>query len=262
MIHIDKEIACLQCFTPNDGQPYWGCFSGGKDSVVIKELARLAGVPIEWHYNITTIDPPELVHFIRDVHPDVRRDGPKNGNFFTRMLVNGFPTRTVRWCCKEYKEATIPEGRRMVMGIRAAESPRRRTAWKQVTRHRGTGDWVINPIIGWTTEDVWNFIRERGLPYCKLYDEPGVTRLGCIGCPMGMSKGKQRQFARWPRYERAWREAFRKLWERRTRGGKSCAMSLRFSSWEEVWEWWLSDAPWPGTGEKTDDGECDGMPLD
>ena len=43
----------LKAFEPAEG--YYGAFSGGKDSCVIKELARLAGVKVDWHYNWTTV---------------------------------------------------------------------------------------------------------------------------------------------------------------------------------------------------------------
>jgi len=85
-----KAIGLLQLHEPKDA-PYYGCFSGGKDSVVIKELARRAGVRIVWHYNVTTIDPPELVRFIRREHPDVAFERPKHP-FFVEMRTHGFPT--------------------------------------------------------------------------------------------------------------------------------------------------------------------------
>ena len=106
---VQRAVALLQMHAPADGSPYYGCFSGGKDSVVIKELARMAGVKIEWHYNVI-IDPPELMRFIKDHHPDVEwiyathKRGPLKGqrksHFFRRikekLLV---PTRFRRWCC-------------------------------------------------------------------------------------------------------------------------------------------------------------------
>jgi hypothetical protein len=65
----DAAIALLREHEPPEG--YYGCFSGGKDSVVIKELARIAGVRVDWNYNVTTADPPELTRFIKEHHPDV-----------------------------------------------------------------------------------------------------------------------------------------------------------------------------------------------
>ena len=72
------------------GGPYYGCFSGGKDSIVIKRLTEMAGVDVEWHYNVTTIDPPELVRYIREHHKDVIWERP-NEPFFRMMRRKGFP---------------------------------------------------------------------------------------------------------------------------------------------------------------------------
>lgn len=178
---IDQSIAMLRANEPPDA-PYWGAFSGGKDSVVIKELARLSGVRVQWHYNVTTIDPPELVRFIKQHHADVEWVKSKHGNFFHRMVEKGFPTRINRWCCEEYKEGCSPRGAVLILGVRAEESPRRAAIWKPVTFHTRTRAWAVAPILMWKHGDVWQFIRDRGLPYCKLYDE-GWKRLGCIGCP-------------------------------------------------------------------------------
>ena len=81
---VQRSVALLQANAPSDGAPYYGCFSGGKDSVVIKELARMAGVPVEWHYNVI-IDPPELMRFIKQRHPDVKWLRCKHGPFFNRI---------------------------------------------------------------------------------------------------------------------------------------------------------------------------------
>jgi phosphoadenosine phosphosulfate reductase len=261
-----RAILTLQTYAPKDGRPYHGCFSGGKDSVVIKELARLAGVPIEWHYNVTTIDPPELVRFIRREHRDVAWSKPPHGNFFRRMVQKGFPTRRARWCCAEYKEKAPPAGAVLVLGVRAAESARRATTWKTITFHRETKAWAVAPILDWRDDHVWDFIHLRGLSYCGLYDE-GFTRLGCIGCPMNRQAQKH-EFARWPKFERNWRRAFRLLWERRTseqplqRDGREWMGSARFgwarpwsrsgmwlwepeTGWERMWDWWLNDDKLP-----------------
>lgn len=99
----DAAIALLREHEPEDG--YYGCFSGGKDSVVIKELARLAGVRCDWYYNVTTADPPELTQFIKQVHPDVVwQRSRKPGTIFQQMITRGYPSRVSRWCCAVFKE--------------------------------------------------------------------------------------------------------------------------------------------------------------
>ena len=51
---------------------YYLAFSGGKDSVVLYMLAKMARVKFRAHYHLTTVDPPELVWFIRKEYPEVK----------------------------------------------------------------------------------------------------------------------------------------------------------------------------------------------
>ena len=257
---VANAVALLQFNAPLNAA-YYGAFSGGKDSCVIKELARIAGVRVEWHYNVTTIDPPELLHFMREYHPDVKWDRSRYGNFFHRMVVKGIPTRVARWCCEDYKETRAPRGSQMILGVRAAESPRRAKRWQLINFHTSTHAWCVAPIVSWSDADVWEFIHTHGLPYCSLYDE-GFKRLGCIGCPMAREVGRRIEFARWPRFEALWQKAFQRLWERRTapdyiqRDGRSWQMAVRFKDWREMWEWWLSDDPTPETGDEENEDGC------
>lgn len=125
---VDVALERIKTFEPIEG--YYLCFSGGKDSVVIKALADMAGVKYDAHYNITSVDPPELVRFIKDKHPDVCMDYPrdKNGNVITMWNLIPKkkipPTRIMRYCCEHLKEAG-GQGRFVITGVRWAESVRR-----------------------------------------------------------------------------------------------------------------------------------------
>lgn len=194
------------------GDGYWLAFSGGKDSIVCKQLAIEAGVAFSSHYNVTTIDPPELIRYIRRYHGDAIWERGATEPFFSRLATSfkGPPTRHARWCCEVYKEQG-GNGRGKILGVRIAESERRRRLWKEFVPNRN-GVFVVAPIAYWTDKDVWTFIRDRKLPYCDLYDE-GFTRLGCVGCPLAGVKGQTLEFRRWPGYERAWRRAFDRFWQ-------------------------------------------------
>ena len=70
---------------------------------------------------------------------------------------------------------------------------------------------TINPIVDWTDDDVWEFIKEVAkVPYCELYDQ-GFTRLGCIGCPLQGREGMIRDFERWPGYRKLYIRAFEQM---------------------------------------------------
>lgn len=108
-------------------------FSGGKDSQCIYHLCQMAGVKFDAHYALTTVDPPELVRFIKEHYPDAwenrhirrRDDGTPYTmwNLIPEKLMP--PTRVVRYCCEVLKEAG-GEGRVTVTGVRWAESVNRK----------------------------------------------------------------------------------------------------------------------------------------
>jgi phosphoadenosine phosphosulfate reductase len=253
--YVTDAIKLLRQMQPID-QPYYGCFSGGKDSCVIKELGRLAGINAVWHYNVTTIDPPELVRFIRKEAPSVIWHRQER-SMFAAIIAKGFPTRQNRWCCERYKERISPPGSRLILGVRAAESPRRAKIWLPVTYHSTRQTVAVCPILGWSDDQVWAFIDSRGLAYCCLYDE-GFDRLGCIGCPMSGAKGIARAFERWPGYKKQYERAFRLLWERRQgdhlKDGRLWFGEENFGTWQEMFDWWCRNEPAPGKADK-----CQGL---
>ena len=85
---VENAIERIQMFEPQEG--YYLAFSGGKDSVVLKKLSEMAQVKFDSHYSFTTIDPPELVKFIRINHPDVIFDKPEIP-FLKMLQTRGFP---------------------------------------------------------------------------------------------------------------------------------------------------------------------------
>ena len=133
---VDKAIMRLQTYEPPEG--YYLCFSGGKDSCVIKALADMAGVKYDAHYRVTTVDPPELVRFIKKEFPEVEWEYPrdKEGNRISMWTLipkkKMPPTRVMRYCCAVLKESS-GSGRLKVTGVRWAESGRRKKSHGEVT---------------------------------------------------------------------------------------------------------------------------------
>ena len=126
---VEIAIKRLKAFCPPEG--YYVAFSGGKDSQCVYHLCKMAGVKFDAHYCVTSIDPPELVRFIKKNYPDVKFEHKygRNGKpvtMWTLIPEKGIPpTRTVRYCCEELKESS-GEGRFTVTGVRAAESGNRK----------------------------------------------------------------------------------------------------------------------------------------
>lgn len=240
---IDKAIGTYQMYEaealrrdPVNG--YYLCDSYGKDSCVILDLAKRSGVKFLAHYNLTTLDPPELVRFGRKHHPETvvhKPDMPMLVRLVGRCY--GPPTRLARWCCEEYKEIRGNDVVK-VFGVRAAESARRKANWKIWTPHKKTQSWILNPILYWTDDDVWQYIWQNHLPYCSLYDE-GLTRLGCIGCPMA-GDGRRKEFERWPKYGEAWKRAIVKFYD------KWHGVPTEQEKWNPCPVWWTTKELWDG----------------
>lgn len=254
---LEVTLDRIKTFEPPEG--YYVAFSGGKDSQCIYHLCDMAGVKFDAHYRVTSVDPPELVRFIKEQYPDVSREIPrdKDGKAITMwsLIANHTlpPTRKMRYCCTSLKESG-GSGRVTMTGVRWAESSNRKAnqglvtisgkpkttikdlseigaSFKQTDRggvilnldndeerravemcYR-TRRTIVNPIIDWTDDEVWEFLDDIAkVPHCSLYDE-GYKRLGCIGCPLAGKKNMLKEFERWPAYKRAYTRAIEKMIE-------------------------------------------------
>jgi phosphoadenosine phosphosulfate reductase len=240
---VDRAIARIRHFALPSGEPYTLCFSGGKDSLVLKALADMAGVPYHAIHNVTTIDPPPVMRFIKQQHPDVERIKPAHGKSFAqRVAEKGMPGRHRRWCCEEFKERHIAG--LGLMGLRRAEV--RASGRVGLTRVcRTTGARSVQPILDWTDGEVWSFIGSERLPYCALYDQ-GWKRLGCVCCPFARRAEIERNRARWPMMFEAIRRAMACRWAEHWAGTD---IARRFAGSDAYYEWCLRrDAPYPAIG--------------
>lgn len=233
---VKTSIEMIRMMEPPDG--YYLAFSGGKDSIVLHRLAEMAGVKFQAHYHLTSCDPPPLIKYIRANYKSVIHDRPSETmwTLIPKRLMP--PTRLARYCCEVLKEG-FGEGRVILMGVRWAESPRRRKTWKTINYCKMKGTVKINPILFWTNDEIWEFIRAEGLPYCELYDQ-GFKRIGCVGCPM--SYRRRWELEQFPKIKIAWLHAFGRMIEARKLLEKTDVdkYSNKWDTPENVLEWYLS----------------------
>lgn len=179
---------------------FWLGFSGGKDSQALYHVAEIAGVKFKAHFSPTTVDPPHVIRFIRHQYPDVEFGKVKMSIYDMAVKKKILPTRTLRWCCAEYKEKG-GAGTVTLVGVRHAESARRADRPEVTTSSRKFGgsledffafqeqeirkkyknlnfdQWsidqmqtltclsgkdkiIVSPIIDWSEADVWEFLNK------------------------------------------------------------------------------------------------------
>jgi phosphoadenosine phosphosulfate reductase len=236
---VDIAIERLRMFEPADG--YYLAFSGGKDSQCIYHLAVAAGVKFDAHFSVTTVDPPEVLRFIKENYPDVAWERPAKSMF--RLIVDRgtLPTRTMRFCCENLKEDKGID-RTVMTGIRWQESNARRKRSMSESCYK-VHKLYLHPIIDWSDSDVWSYLDGMGVPHCELYD-CGFKRIGCVMCPMAGAKRQAADAERWPRFAHMYKAAADRAYQRRSARGDTMA----WASGEDIYNWWIT-----GTGPSVDD---------
>ena len=245
---IQKAAKLAQNYT---GKPLVVAFSGGKDSQTVYHLAEAAGVEFEAVYSATTIDPPEVVRFIRQQYRNVKFSVPKMSFWRLAENIRMLPNRYMRYCCSILKEQASP-GRVTLTGVRREESAKRakrpvldinkkprqfdefeRNAITDVQCFgKGKEKITVNPILDWKETDVWQYLNNVvSVPHCELYDT-GRHRVGCLFCPMKSRKEIVDDMQRYPHQFNRLKKTVAKIAE----------TSNEFPNDPKAFlEWWLSD---------------------
>lgn len=212
---VARAIRLLKSIPTEEG-PVEVSYSGGKDSDVILELTKMAGIPYRAIYRNTTIDPPGTIAHCRKKGVEIIQ--PKE-SFMQLVAKKGFPSRFSRFCCQVLKEYKVLD--RAIQGIRRSESIKRRDRYKEpeICRvySKDSKARVYLPILDWTDDDVARFVAERNIECHPLYyDENRMfhveRRLGCIGCPLKSDNGKG-DYLRYPTMLKARIRAHKKFLE-------------------------------------------------
>ena len=258
--------------------------SGGKDSSVCVQLALNAGIDFEIMHNHTTADAPETVRFIRSEFKRLEGMGFPSSQIIVNypyykgvrtsmwaLIVQKLmpPTRIVRYCCSVLKE-TGGQGRYITTGVRWAESAKRRSnrgIYETIKKSGPDGKIILNndnddkrnlfetcslqqkaicnPIVDWTDDDVWEYIRDQEIPVNPLY-ECGFSRVGCIGCPLASRHWREIEFARYLKYKAMYVRAFDRMLEERQKRGKLEGNMRWGRTGNDVFHWWMDDGVLPG----------------
>lgn len=261
-------------------QPLVITYSGGKDSDVLLRLAINSGIPFEVLHSLTTADAPETVYHVRDtfrrmeekgvkctIDAHVQPDGKRvtMWNLIPKKMVP--PTRLMRYCCAVLKEGG-GKGRFIATGVRWAESVKRKNnrglievspsdknkrlilmddndeTRMQFETCQLKGQRTVNPIIGWSAADVWDYVTAEHILMNPLYS-CGFCRVGCIGCPMA-GKHRKMEFERYQKIKLAYIRAFDRMLEERLRRGKMTGGMRWGETGLDVFNWWMENDVLPG----------------
>lgn len=195
---IRKAERLAKIYDPENG--FYLAFSGGKDSQALYHVTQLAGVAFQAHFSPTSVDPPQVIRFIKTNYQDVEFEKIDKSMYQVAKEMGMVPTMKLRWCCAKFKESA-GAGKVTLTGVRHAESVKRaKRKAVEVTGHKFAGEideffkWsaekiakkvknlnqdefsrdkekevrcingkdsiIVNPIIEWTDADVWDFLNK------------------------------------------------------------------------------------------------------
>lgn len=152
-------------------------FNGGKDSVTVFHLYRLAALTTAKELNNPSTLPLNVVYFkeqgireFAEIIDFMYRTAAKYN--FTLQVIEGDWRSGIPKLPTSNKKAFI-------LGARNSDSDIQQLSEIQEGVVDGVGFTRIHPIVDWSYGDVWNFIRLFSLEYCSLYDR-GYTSIGSI----------------------------------------------------------------------------------
>ncbi len=104
-----------------------------------------------------------------------------------------------KFCCNIRKvnslEKILTGKKAWITGLRSGQNKFRQTLGimeKDTTR----GILKVNPLIYWTSSDVWDFIKQNSIPYNSLHDK-GYPSIGCEPCTRAIMPGEDERAGRW-----------------------------------------------------------------
>lgn len=180
-------------------------FSGGKDSQVVYDLCLRSGIEFKAYFN-HSFESSTTLRFIRENYPDVIKRREHKFGFIENIWRNHgglLPTVRIAYCCEDYKHNPMYVDDCSIVGVRKAESIKRKKRTALSTKNKttlkknkslisdyfeencqsvGTASIIqLLPIVDWSDSDVWDYMRRHKLPVNPEYKKK--KRVGCKVCP-------------------------------------------------------------------------------
>ncbi|OFX68104.1 MAG: phosphoadenosine phosphosulfate reductase [Bacteroidetes bacterium GWE2_29_8] len=102
-------------------------------------------------------------------------------------------------CCEIRKikplKRVLSDSKAWICGLRKTQSITRHDL--KIAEHDVLNNLIkINPLLDWTEEMVWNYIKENNVPYNILHDK-GFPSIGCAPCTRAIKKDEDIRAGRW-----------------------------------------------------------------
>lgn len=184
------------------------CSFGAEDMVLVDMLAGCGG-----HSRVFLLDTGRLHQETYDLLDRARERYelsfevyfPKTDNL-ERLLTDKGPNSFYlsvderQECCRVRKVEPLARALSTVdawiTGLRRSQSVTRGEI-RLIEPDRAHGGILkLNPLAGWSEEDVWSYIRSRNVPYNRLHDR-GFPSIGCVPCTRAVQPGEDLRAGRW-----------------------------------------------------------------
>lgn len=113
-------------------------------------------------------------------------------------------TRRPDLCCKIRKitplAGRLKEYGAWISGLRREQSPTRRSV-EFVNKDEKFRSIKICPLIHWTWQEIWTYVREHDLPYNPLHDRH-YPSIGCEYCTLPVTEGDDLRAGRWSAFDK------------------------------------------------------------
>jgi phosphoadenosine phosphosulfate reductase len=185
----------------------FACSFGAEDMVLLDAIARHAR-----KIEVFTLDTgrlPEETHAlfetVRDKYPIAIRTYFPDASTVQAWIEQNGPNAFYKsvaqrqQCCHIRKveplQRALAGKKSWVTGLRREQSAARYTLERE-TWDDANGLIKINPLLEWTNDDVWDYIKVNGVPYNALHDR-GYPSIGCAPCTRAVQPGEDIRAGRW-----------------------------------------------------------------
>lgn len=140
----------------------------------------------------------EKYHFkIELVLPDTKKVETLVNNYGPNLFYKSVEDR--RKCCYVRKVEPLQKKlttlKAWICGLRKEQAITRSDV-KQIEWDNTFNLVKLNPLVNWTKEEIWQYIKENNVPYNRLHDQ-GYPSIGCAPCTRAVKPGEDIRAGRW-----------------------------------------------------------------